>query len=131
MRDGVGALGQYLLKFATAPYVKRLGSFSKPVANPIATFIRSRAATVSHSHLKGHRLPPERPLLDTPDPRFRILITDDGSRSLQDTVLNESYHSGSGAAAEPMSFICAIAISSIFFPLPKQLASWNMDSEQA
>lgn len=100
MRDGVGAFGQYLLKFATAPYVKRLGSFSKPVANPIATCIRSRAARVSHSHLKGHRLPPERPLLDTPDPRFRILITDDGSRSLQDTVLNESYHSGSGAAAE-------------------------------
>jgi tRNA U34 5-methylaminomethyl-2-thiouridine-forming methyltransferase MnmC len=50
--------------------------------------------------MKGNRLPPERPLLDTPDPRFQILVTDDGSRSLQDTVLNESYHSGSGAAAE-------------------------------
>jgi len=45
-------------------------------------------------------LPPERPLLQTTDPRFQILVTDDGSRSLQDTVLNESYHSGSGAAAE-------------------------------
>jgi tRNA U34 5-methylaminomethyl-2-thiouridine-forming methyltransferase MnmC len=45
-------------------------------------------------------LPPERPLIQTPYPRFQILVTDDGSRSLQDTVLNESYHSGSGAAAE-------------------------------
>lgn len=45
-------------------------------------------------------MPPERPLLETPDPRYQILVTDDGSRSLQDLVLNESYHSGSGAAAE-------------------------------
>lgn len=45
-------------------------------------------------------MPPERPLLETPDPRYQILVTDDGSRSLQDLILNESYHSGSGAAAE-------------------------------
>lgn len=45
-------------------------------------------------------MPPERLQLDTIDSRYRILVTDDGSRSLHDTTLNESYHSGSGAAAE-------------------------------
>lgn len=45
-------------------------------------------------------MPPERPLLPTSDQRYQILVTDDGSFSLMDTVLDESYHSGSGAAAE-------------------------------
>jgi tRNA U34 5-methylaminomethyl-2-thiouridine-forming methyltransferase MnmC len=42
----------------------------------------------------------DRQQLNTDDPRFRILVTDDGSRSLVDTVLNESYRSGFGAASE-------------------------------
>jgi tRNA U34 5-methylaminomethyl-2-thiouridine-forming methyltransferase MnmC len=56
-------------------------------------------------------LPPERPLLETPDPRYQILVTDDGSRSLQDLILNESYHSGSGAAAE--SYVVYLRNSSV------------------
>lgn len=43
---------------------------------------------------------PNRPLIPTADSRYQILVTDDGSYSLMDTVLEESYHSGSGAAAE-------------------------------
>lgn len=70
---------------------------------------------------KGTSLPPERPLLETPDPRYQILVTDDGSRSLQDTILNESYHSGSGAAAE--SYVVYIRNSGVIDSLAGQYAT--------
>lgn len=43
---------------------------------------------------------PERPQFPSPDPRFRLMRTDDGSRTLVDAATGDSFHSGCGAAAE-------------------------------
>ncbi len=43
---------------------------------------------------------PNRPKLPTPTAHLQWLVTDDGSRTLWDERLNETYHSGCGAVAE-------------------------------
>lgn len=43
---------------------------------------------------------PERSQTASSDPRFRILQTDDGSRTLVDVATGDTFHSGCGAAAE-------------------------------
>ena len=73
-------------------------------------FVRT-LATSSQNRSRIPPVPPDRLQLDTIDPRYRILVTDDGSRSLHDTILNESYHSGSGAAAE--SYVVYIRNSNV------------------
>lgn len=45
-------------------------------------------------------MPPQRPLFPTAWPHLQIMLTDDGSRTLLDTQLGETYHSGCGALAE-------------------------------
>ncbi|MEM7560371.1 MAG: MnmC family methyltransferase [Planctomycetota bacterium] len=44
--------------------------------------------------------PPQRPRLPTADERYDWIVTDDGSRTLEDKQLAETYHSGCGALAE-------------------------------
>ena len=44
--------------------------------------------------------PPQRPRLPTRDDRYDWIVTDDGSRTLVDNSLGETYHSGCGAHAE-------------------------------
>lgn len=46
------------------------------------------------------RVPPDRPLVPTQVPHLQIMLTDDGSRTLLDSRLNETYHSGCGAISE-------------------------------
>ena len=43
---------------------------------------------------------PQRPRLPSADTRYDWIITDDGSRTLKDNQLGETYHSGCGALAE-------------------------------
>ncbi len=43
---------------------------------------------------------PQRPRLPSADTRYDWIITDDGSRTLEDNQLGETYHSGCGALAE-------------------------------
>ncbi len=50
--------------------------------------------------MRSNPLVPERKRLPTPIPRLEWLQTDDGSLSLYDAALEESYHSGCGAVAE-------------------------------
>ncbi len=45
-------------------------------------------------------MPPERPITTTSLPHLDIMLTDDGSRTLRDRELNETYHSGCGALSE-------------------------------
>ncbi|MCC6511063.1 MAG: tRNA (5-methylaminomethyl-2-thiouridine)(34)-methyltransferase MnmD [Pirellulaceae bacterium] len=45
-------------------------------------------------------MPPERPITPSSVPHLDILLTDDGSRTLRDRLLNETYHSGCGALSE-------------------------------
>lgn len=45
-------------------------------------------------------LPPQRPLFSTALEHLQIMLTDDGSRTLFDRRLNETYHSGCGALSE-------------------------------
>lgn len=44
--------------------------------------------------------PPLRPRLPTSEARYDWIVTDDGSRTLEDNELGETYHSGCGALAE-------------------------------
>lgn len=46
---------------------------------------------------------PNRTKLPTGDPRYQWLLTDDGSRTLWNAELDESYHSGCGAVAESLT----------------------------
>lgn len=43
---------------------------------------------------------PERPQTASSDPRFRVMQTDDGSRTLVEIASGDTFHSGCGAAAE-------------------------------
>jgi ABC-type multidrug transport system fused ATPase/permease subunit len=43
---------------------------------------------------------PERPTFDSPDPRWRICITDDGSPTLVQRCSDDAMHSGCGAVTE-------------------------------
>lgn len=45
-------------------------------------------------------MPPNRPLTSTSLPHLEVMLTDDGSRTLRDRELNETYHSGCGALSE-------------------------------
>lgn len=50
---------------------------------------------------------PDRPTLTTSEKDLRWLITDDGSRTLENVQLQETYHSGCGAIAETMTvYLC-------------------------
>ena len=45
-------------------------------------------------------MPPQRPLTPTSLPHLDVMLTDDGSRTLRDNRLNETFHSGCGALRE-------------------------------
>lgn len=45
-------------------------------------------------------MPPNRPLTPTSLPHLEVMLTDDGSRTLRDKLLGETFHSGCGALSE-------------------------------
>ena len=45
-------------------------------------------------------MPPNRPLTPTSLPHLEVMLTDDGSRTLRDKLLDETFHSGCGALSE-------------------------------
>ncbi len=45
-------------------------------------------------------MPPDRPLTPTSLPHLDVMLTDDGSRTLRDRELGETFHSGCGALSE-------------------------------
>ncbi len=45
-------------------------------------------------------MPPDRPLTPTSLPHLEVMLTDDGSRTLRDKLLDETFHSGCGALSE-------------------------------
>ena len=45
-------------------------------------------------------MPPNRPLTPTSLPHLEVMLTDDGSRTLRDKRLDETFHSGCGALSE-------------------------------
>lgn len=53
-----------------------------------------------YSLVQAFPVPPQRPLFPTVWPDLQIMLTDDGSRTLFDSRLGETYHSGCGALAE-------------------------------
>ncbi len=51
-------------------------------------------------------MPPDRPLTPTSLPHLDVMLTDDGSRTLRDRELGETFHSGCGACQNVGTFTC-------------------------